>query len=119
MTVTDYGVLQLASFIKGNAIVAPTYMCFGTGSVATDVTKNYLNREVESAIITKAWVGNEVQFVSTLSTLQANGSSIGEIGIGIGSPCGSTLWARDLSAIGDKDNTYSVTIYTNWRVERS
>lgn len=118
MGMTDYGVEKLGSFLYNESVTVVNNMTWGTGSGAFNDDNEYLNAEVDSSALASAWVGDYIQYSAVLTTTQANGSNIQEVGVGVGSPTGSTLWARDLSAIGDKDNTYSATVYMTFKISR-
>jgi hypothetical protein len=118
MSFTDYGLIQLGSFIKGDSPSPPTHLEFGIGSSFFDGTKPNLDSGFMRAPITWRWSGTNPQGVAVLSTIDALGSNISEIGIGAGSSVGSTLYTRDLSAIGDKTSAFSVTLTFDIRPSR-
>ena len=118
MPKTDYGLGKIGSFYMNESVTRPTYICFGTGSTTFNATENHLNSEVEAVSVTRERIGNSVRYSGLLPTTHANGSDLGEIGVGVGSLCGSTLWSRDLSAIGEKNSTFSTSVYVTFKYER-
>lgn len=118
MAFTDYGLIQVGSFIKGDNPSFPDYVEFGAGSSQFDGTKNYLDNGFLRNGITWRWNGTNPNGTAILSTIDAIGSTIGELGMGAGSTLGSTLYTRDTSAIGDKTSGFSVTVSFDIRPSR-
>lgn len=118
MAYTNYGLIQLGSFTKGDAPSSPSYLEFGTGSSTFDGTKNYNDNGFLRKAITWRWNGNNPQGTAILLTTDGIGSNIGEVGMGPGATVGSTLHSRDTSAIGDKDETFTTTLSFDVRFSR-
>lgn len=110
MPFTNYGILQLGSFTKGETTQSPDYLVVGSGASGFDGTIPNLEQEVIRKAISWAWNGTRPQATALLLTTDANGSTLNEIGMGVGSLVGSNVWNRELSAIGDKNETFTVTI---------
>ena len=115
---TDYGFIQLGSFLKGDGPSYPDYVEFGTGSRLFTGSYNYLEDGILRKQITWRWAGNNAQATAVLLTTDGNGSNFNEIGMGTGSLVGSNVFTRDLSAIGDKNNSFSVTTTFETRFSR-
>lgn len=110
MTFTDYGLDQFGSYIVGDTPTSPEYTVFGFGSDVFIGSQNYLGSEfLRKATTWTIFEGNPRASV-TISTLEANGSNIQEIGIGQVSGIGSDIMARFLSSVGEKNNTFDVDI---------
>lgn len=114
----DYGIYQLGSFVKGDNPSTPTYMEFGAGSTSFTGSTSYLQNGFLRKELTWRWVGNNARASTQLLTTDAVGSNIQEVGIGNGSVVGSNLYTRDLSAIGDKTNTFTVDMSVEMRFSR-
>ena len=110
MPFTDYGLIQLGSFTKGDSPSYPSFTEFGQGSLSFDGTQNYLENGFLRKAITWRWNGTKPQGTAILLTTDGNGSTINELGIGVGSIVGSNLYNRELSAIGDKNESFTVTL---------
>ena len=118
MVFTDYGLLQLGSFTRGDSPSSPTYCVFGAGSTSFDATINYLDDEVLRKGVTWSWSGITPQGNAILLTTDAVGSTLNELGLGVGATVGSNMWTRDLSAIGDKTHAFNVTLTFDVRYSR-
>lgn len=110
MPFTDYGILQLGSFTKGQSPPSPDYIVVGSSLDGFDGAVSNLGQEVIRKEISWSWNGNKPQATAILLTIDAVGSTLNEIGMGVGSSVGSNIWNRELSAIGDKNETFTVTI---------
>lgn len=118
MAVTDHGLFLLGSFTKGDSPSSPANMGFGTGSATFNGSTEYLENEVDRHTTTWAWSGRWVKGTSVLTTSDSNGSNIQELGLAVGAALGSDLFSRDISAIGDKDASFSVTANITVKIER-
>lgn len=118
MGFTDYGLTNLGSFVMGLSPSPIDYMAFGTDSSPNDFTKNYLGGEVIRKGVTWTWEDNIPKANVELVQSDAVGSNLRELGFCIGSDLGSNLYSRDLSAIGIKENSFSVTIEAEVRFTR-
>jgi hypothetical protein len=118
MPVTDFGLTLIGSYIKGDAPQYPNYLEFGSGSTTFIGSTNYLDNGFLRNAITWSWAGAVPKGTVLLLTTDANGSTINEIGLGVGNTVGSTLFTRDLSAIGDKNTSFSTTLTFNVLVSR-
>lgn len=118
MSFTDYGLETLGSFIKGDAPGHPNYLAFGAGNQAFIGSMSHLQNEIMRSEITWQWNGKNPQGVILLLTTDAVGSNIQELGLGSGLTLGSNIMSRDLSAIGDKTNSFSTTLKIETRFSR-
>lgn len=118
MAITDRGLLQLGSFVRGLSPSFAGSMAFGTGSSTFDGTIYNLNNEFTRKAITWSWEGTDPKGTITFSETEANGSYFAELGIAPGATLGSDLSSRDVSGIGSKLSTYEIQIYFNWRFRR-
>ena len=118
MPVVDYGLVQLGSFIKGGNPTPPNYMEFGTSGSNFAGSANYNGSGFYRVPIVWDWTGNKVLGTATLNTIEAIGSNIQEVGVGQGASVGSNLYTRDLSAIGDKTDSFTVDVGIEMRFSR-
>ena len=119
MPFTNYGLLQVGSFIGGFNPSSPTHLEFGTGSATFIGSVNELETPIIRKPITWTWAGDNIRANAQLSTIDAVGSTIRELGVGVGSAVGgANLYSRDLSAIGDKTESFSVDIKVEYRITR-
>lgn len=110
MAFTNYALELLGSWIRGETVSTPNYLVFGTHTDAIDNTENYLGNEFYRKEVTWTTFKGNPQFNVTLTSVEAVGSYVGELGLGIGSTIGSDTYFRSLSAIGSKNNTFDVDI---------
>lgn len=110
MTFTDFGLNQLGSFVAGQSPSPPNYVAFGFSGSAFNNSQAHLGSEFYRKVITWAYFNNRPQGNVTLTSAEGNGSNIQEFGIGVGSVLGSNIYARNLTAIGPKNNTFDVDI---------
>jgi len=115
---TDFGLIQLGSFIVGDSPTTPQYMAIGIGSTVFDGAENYLGSEFLRKTITWSTFENIPQGNVAISTIDANGSFIRELGMGQGASLGSDLYSRNLSSIGEKNSTFDVNVVFEVRFER-
>ena len=118
MPITDYGLLQFGSYVRGLSPSYPQYVEFGFGSAAFDGSYSHLGSGFYRKALTWSWAGTRPQASCILLTTDANGSTIGEIGMGPSSSVGSDLFNRELSAIGDKNDSFSTTLTFDVRFSR-
>ena len=119
MAFTDYGLIQLGSYIKGDVPTYPSYLEFGQGSGVFSGSTPYLNSGFMRKPIVWTWTGTIPVGNVVLLTTEGNGSTVNEIGIGPGSIVGSNIFDRELSAIGDKNSTFSTTLTFNVMFRRA
>lgn len=110
MGFNDFGLFQFGSFMKGDSPTTPDYLEYGSGSTLFTGSTNHLEDGFLRKAITYRWVGSNISGTSTLLTTEGNGSTIQEVGAGNGNSVGSNLYFRDLSAIGDKNNTFTTDV---------
>ena len=118
MGFTDYGFQQYGSFTVGLSPSNPNYMEYGLGRSFFNGSVNYLDNGFLRKEISWRFNGRNVTGLSSLNTNEAVGSIINEVGIGNGVTIGSTIWSRDVSAIGEKTNSYSVDVTFDVRFSR-
>ena len=118
MGYTDYGIQQYGSFLMGLSPTPPNYLEFGTGSSQFDGTKKNNDAGFVRKPITWRWNGTNPQGNVSLLTTDAVGSNIQEVGMGPAVTVGSNLFTRDLSVIGDKDTSFTVTLNFESRLSR-
>lgn len=119
MGFTDFGLLQLGSFVLGSTVVFPGSMAFGTGSNLFIGSQAHLNAEFLRKAIGWEWNGTDPRGTVLFSAFEANGSYFGEVGITNGSPfLGSNMWSRDLSSIGSKQPNYALEVIFETRIRR-
>ena len=117
MGTTDYGREQVGSWVSGDAPSSPDYCEFGIGSTGFYAGSPNLVDGIIRKTISWNWVDDDPQGTATLNTTEANGSSIGEFGFGVGaSVAGSNITFRGLSAVGTKDSSFDVEINAKIRV---
>ena len=118
MVVLNNGLENFGSFIRGQSPTPPSFVEFGLGSEPVDVGSNHLG----SGFIRKSieWFtrGDDSVGIARLTTADAVGSTIEELGLAAGSVVGSDLYTRELSSIGDKDDTFDVVVSIEMRVRR-
>lgn len=118
MAFTDYGLIQLGSFTKGDNPTYPNYLCFGSDS-SIDLSKSYMGSEFYRKAITWSWSGNRPKGYASLLSTEGNGSVVYELGVAGGSvSLGSTLYIHDSSAVGEKNNTFDVSVTFEVRYSR-
>lgn len=112
MAFTNYGLEKLGSFMANDTPTPPDYLVLGTGSGGFVATNNYLDDEFYRKSITWTFFENRARGNITITSTEANGSNIQEFGLGVGSSgaVGSDLYTRNLSAIGEKNNTFDVDV---------
>ena len=118
MPVLDNGLENVGSFFRDLTPVPPRFLEFGLGSETVNLgsenlVDGFIRKELEWFVS-----GVDSKAITSLTTLEGNGSNITEVGLGAGSEVGSDLYTRDLSAIGDKDNTFDVTVSLEMRIRR-
>lgn len=118
MGVTDKGLIELGSFVKGDAPNFAGSMAFGDGTSSFSKTVYNLDNEFTRKDITWSWNGNDARGEVIFSISEANGSYFGELGLGAGASLGSDLWTRDTSAIGSKVSSYTIQVNFDWRFRR-
>lgn len=118
MGVTDRGLLQLGSFVRGLSPSFAGSICFGAGSSTFDGTVYNLENEFHRKTITWTWNGTDPRGSISYSESEANGSYFAELGLAPGATLGSDLWTRDISGIGSKLSTYEIQVYFDWRFRR-
>ena len=122
MAFLNYGIGQIGSALRGlgTNVSFMGSLAFGTGGSGFNGSDTYLNFEVIRVPITWSAVGSDPRGTSTLSTAQANGSGIQELGMVFGASAnGSDIFTRNLSAIGSKNNTFSVVVQQDIRIRRT
>lgn len=119
MATVDYGLGQLGSFIRGESPTFVGSMAFGTGSTGFNGSQINLDSEVIRVPISWSTIGSDSRATSTLTTVDANGSNIQELSLVFGASAnGSDLFSRNLSAIGLKNNTFSVLVQQDVKLRR-
>ncbi len=118
MPFSDFGLIQLGSFMKGDGPSSPQYVEFGAAGSAFVGSANYNGSGFYRSPISWNWVGTRVSGTATLNTTEAVGSNIQEVGVGVNPTVGSDLYVRDLSAIGDKTNAFTVDVGFELRFSR-
>jgi len=120
MGTTDYGLEKIGSWFVGETVSPPNYCEFGIGSDIFNPSLPHLVNGILRKEITWSWVEGDPRGAVVLSTLEANGSNIGEFGFGVGSVvAGSNIFFRELSAIGTKDSSFDAEISMKLRIRRS
>ena len=118
MPIVDQGIYNLGSHIRGLSPNSIGSVAFGLGSDAVTGSEIHMENEVTRTPITWSYVGSDVHAQATLSTTEANGSFIKEIGMCEDSAIGSDIFSRDISAIGSKNSTFSVIVEQTIRIRR-
>lgn len=119
MGFTDYGILQLGSFLLGSTVVFTGSMAFGNGSNAFIGSQSHLQNEFFRKAISWEWNGTDPSGHVVFAASEANGSFFGEVGITNGSPfLGSNMWSRDISSIGSKSSAFALEIIFETRIRR-
>ncbi|MDP2692262.1 MAG: hypothetical protein Q8O88_01320 [bacterium] len=119
MAITDFGISQLGSFILGSTVVFPGSMAFGAGSSVFVGSHAYLNSEFLRKPIAWEWNGTDPRGTVVFGEADANGSFFGELGITNNSTSnGSTMWSRDISAIGSKSAAFALEVIFETRIRR-
>lgn len=110
MAFTNYGLEKLGSWIRGETVNIPGSLSFGHSGKAIVNSESHLGDEFYRKEVTWTTFKGNPQFNVTLTSVEANGSYIGELGLGSSEATGSDLYFRSLSAIGSKNNTFDVDI---------
>lgn len=118
MAFTNYGLVQLGSYLKGDAPSSPAYIEVGAGSESFIGSQAHLNSGFFRKALTWSWKGNNPYASVSLLTTDCVGSTINEVGTGVSASVGSDLFVRELSAIGDKTDSFSVTLSFESRFSR-
>lgn len=118
MGFNDKGLIEMGSFLKGDSPTPPDYIEFGAGSMNFTGSTPNLQSGFYRAPITWRWNGNKPVAIAQLGTNAAVGSNIQELGLAVGASVGSNLYTRDLSAIGDKTNSFTVEVSQEIRLSR-
>ena len=117
--VQDLGIEYLGSYIRGLSPTSIGSCAFGVGTDGFTGSSINLGDEVIRIPLTWSVIGSSVLSQATLSTTQANGSYITELGLVQGlTDNGSDLFSGDLSAIGSKNATFSVVVEQTIRIRR-
>ena len=119
MTIQDYGIEQLGSYLRGLSPIDLGSCGFGIGGSA--FTGSIINLTSEIIRVPNTWtmLGSDPRAQAVLTSNQANGSYITELGLVHGATDnGSDLFSGDLSAIGSKNSTFSVVIDQTIRIRR-
>lgn len=120
MGITDFGIGEVGSWWTGDSPTGVGYGAFGTGSIEFVGSEMFLQNEVvRNSVTWRRATNTNPEYTFLMGTLDGNGSEIGELGLVKGSAAaGSDLISYDISAIGDKNNTFSVTIKGEIRISR-
>lgn len=108
MPFTDYGLIQIGSFLANQGPSPPDNIVIGFGSNSFVGSENFLGSEFLRKTFSWSFVDNNANGNVSINNTEANGSNINEFGLGIGASLGSNLYTRDLSSIGPKNNTFDV-----------
>lgn len=119
MVFTNYGFLQLSSFVVGSSITFPGSAAFGAGSATFVGSQTHLNAEFNRRPISWTWNGTDPQGTVTFSTTEFNGSVFNELGITNASGAnGSNIWSRDVGAVGSKASNFALEFVFDVRFRR-
>lgn len=120
MAFVDFGLGQIGSYLADLSPAGVGSMSFGTGGSGFTGSDLQLNNEVIRTPVTWALItGSDFEAQGILNVNEANGSFLQELGLVSGS-VGSAddLFTRDLSAIGSKNNTFSIIVTQTVRIRR-
>lgn len=116
MGFTDDGKNIIRDFMAGSSPTAPTHIAFGTDTTAFNAADTALGSEVQRiAIDTTTTSNKKVVYNATLSTAQANGNNLSELGM-LNSDSAGDLFQRATFNAVSKDNTISVKAIISVRI---
>ena len=119
MPFTDYGLLQLGSFVRGLAPTFPGSMAFGAGSNVFIGSQAHLQSEFNRRAVAWEWNGTDPRGTVEFTTTEFFGSNFRELGLANATAAnGSTSVSRDVSAVGSKGANTALQFIFDFRVRR-
>lgn len=106
----------LAGALNGESFTAPTHMAWGDSSTAASATDTSLASEIERNELTSERNARTVEYISTLNTTEANGSTIQEVGM-FNAATNGTIFSRSIISPISKNSTFEIQTINRLRVK--